>query len=205
MVGFYYNPRDPSIFDDVQFYDQSYDPAGLGISSRSWSFGDGASATGCCPKHRYAADGTYTLTLTVTTPDGRSATRSRDLLVRTHDVSVAAVLAPQTGVVGQSGTITVAVRNSRYPETVQVQLLKSVVGGGWQPVGVLMQHVPVRGETSTTVFDFDYPFAREDAQLGKVSFRAVATIRGARDAISSDNTSISALVHVQRGKGRREA
>jgi PKD domain len=205
VVGFYYNPGDPSIFDDVQFYDQSYDPAGLGIATRSWSFGDGASATGCCPTHRYAADGTYTLTLTVTTPDGRSASSSRDLLVRTHDVGVAGVLVPQTAIVGQTGTITVALRNSRYPETVQVQLLKSIAGGGWQPVGVLMQHVPVRGDTSTTNFDFSYRFAREDAQLGRVSFRAVATIRGARDALSSDNTSISALVLVQKGNGRRQA
>ena len=205
MVGFYYNPRDPSIFDDVQFYDQSYDPAGLGITSRSWDFGDGASATGCCPTHRYPADGTYTLTLTVTTPDGRSASRSRDLLVRTHDVSVAAVLVPETAMVGQTGTITVELRNSRYPETVQVQLLKSVDGGGWQPVGVLMQYVPARGGTTTTDFDFSYRFAREDARLERVSFRAVATIRGARDALSSDNTSISALVLVQKGNGRREA
>jgi hypothetical protein len=124
------------------------------------------------------------------------------MLVRTHDVGIR-VLVPQTAIVGQTGTITVALRNSRYPETVQVQLLKSVAGGGWQPVGLLMQHVPARGGSSTTNFDFSYRFAREDAQLGRVSFRAVATIRGARDALSNDNTSISALVLVQKGNGRR--
>ena len=130
MVGFYYFPADPSIFDTIQFYDQSYDPGGNGFSSEWWDFGDGESATGRYPKHRYPVDGSYRLTLTVSTRDGRTASTSRDVLVRTHDVTVASVTAPQTAGVGQTRAVTVGLTNGRYPETVQVVLLK-----GYAPIG----------------------------------------------------------------------
>ena len=74
---FGYNPSDPSIFDTVQFYDNSYDPYGGFIQSQAWNFGDGATATGCCPNHRYAADGDYSVTLTITTNDGRTASATQ--------------------------------------------------------------------------------------------------------------------------------
>ena len=48
VAGFGLNPFDPSAFDGVQFFDFSYDPAGLGIQSQQWQFGDGATGTGCC-------------------------------------------------------------------------------------------------------------------------------------------------------------
>lgn len=197
MVGFYYTPGDPSIFDTVQFYDQSFDPAGVGIASESWSFGDGRTATGCCPTHRYGADGTYTLTLTVTMTDGRSASTSRDVLVRTHDVAVARIAVPETARVGQTAPITVGLANGRYPETVQVQLLKSLPEGGWRQVGVLARDVPVRLGGFTTDFEFDYTFPAEDAELGEVSFRALATILGARDAVRRDNSFVSLATQVR--------
>jgi chitodextrinase len=43
----------------------SSDPDGS-IASYAWTFGDGGTATGVSPSHTYAADGTYTITLTVT-------------------------------------------------------------------------------------------------------------------------------------------
>jgi PKD repeat protein len=55
----------------------------LGIASESWSFGDGATASGCCPTHQYAADGDYTVELTVVAVDGRSASTSQVVHVQT--------------------------------------------------------------------------------------------------------------------------
>jgi PKD domain len=192
VAGFFFYPSDPSIFDTLQFQDQSYDPAQAGFSSEVWNFGDGASATNCCPTHRYAADGEYSVTISVTTTDGRTATSVPQVVhVRTHDVTISKVLVPQTANVGQTRTITVGLTNSRYPETVQVQLLKSVTGAGWQQVGVLTQYVPVRAANRTTNFDFNYTFAPDDGLLGKVNFQAVAAIQGPRDAIPGDNTFIS--------------
>jgi hypothetical protein len=136
--------------------------------------------------------------LTVATADGRSASTTQDVQVKTHDVTIAKVTVPQTATVGQTRTISVGLTNSRYAETVQLQLLKSVAGGGWQQAGVLTQYMPVRAGNRTTNFTFNYTFAPEDGLLGKVSFQAVATIQGARDAIPTDNTFISLPTKVNR-------
>ena len=186
VVSLYYYPGDPSIFDTVQFSDASYDPAGVGISSEAWSFGDGATATGCCPTHRYAADGDYTLKLTVTTGDGRTASKTQTVHVQTHDVAITKFMVPQSASAGQTRSISVGISDTRYPETVQVQLFKND-----SYVGTLTQQVPVRSGGRTTTFGFNYTFTNDDAALGKVTFRAVASIVGARDAQPSDNTGVA--------------
>ena len=176
---------DPSTFDQIQFYDLSYDPAQQGISSEAWDFGDGATATGCCPAHRYGADRDYTVKLTVQTPDGRSASTTRVVQVRTHDVAIAKLTVPQSASSGQTRSIDVGISNVRYPETVQVQLYRNDT-----LIGTLTQSVPVRTGGRTT-FGFSYTFTNDDAALGKVTFKAVATLAGARDALLSDNAAIA--------------
>ncbi len=51
----------------------SSDPDGT-IVSYVWDFGDGATATGAQPTHAYAAEGTFSVSLTVTDDDGAAAT-----------------------------------------------------------------------------------------------------------------------------------
>lgn len=184
---FFAQPFDPSTFDNVQFFDQSFDPAGIGIQTRSWTFGDGASATGPNPTHRYAADGDYLVTLTVTTFDGRSGSTSQTLQVRTRDVAITRFQTPQTGIVGKASRITVDIQSNRYPETVEVQLFRSVPGGS-QLVATSTQTLPVRDRVSTVLFS--YTFAPDDAVIGKVTFRAVAVIPSGRDALPADNVAI---------------
>jgi PKD repeat protein len=53
----------------------SSDPDGT-IASVSWTFGDGASASGATASHTYAVAGTYTATLQVTDNDGLTSARS---------------------------------------------------------------------------------------------------------------------------------
>jgi Ca2+-binding RTX toxin-like protein len=105
VAGFGYGPGDPSIFDTVQFQDFSNDPAGVGIGSQAWDFGDGATATGCCPTHRYPADGDYPVQLTVTTFDGRTASTSRVVQVRTTTLSCNGKPATIVGPAGDSTVI----------------------------------------------------------------------------------------------------
>jgi hypothetical protein len=108
--------------------------------------------------------------------------------VKTHDVAIAKLLVPQAASVPQTRSITVGLSNKRYPEAVQVQLLKSVAGGTFAPIGTLTQAVPARSGNRTTDFNFSYTFTSDDAAFGKVTFEAVATIVNARDALPADNT-----------------
>jgi PKD domain len=198
-VGIGYYPSDPSSFDTIQFYDQSNDPGQLGFSSWEWDFGDGGTATnpGCCPTHRYFADGDYTVRLTVTTLDGRTASGTRIVQVRTHDVSIVKLTVPQSASAGQNRSIVVGLSNRRYPETVRIDLYRSTPNGFTQ-FASSTQSVPVRSGNKTSDFAFNYTFTQEDAALGKVTFKAIATIVTARDALTTDNEAISLPTKVGR-------
>ncbi len=190
------NPPDPSIFDTIQFFDQSFDPGRAGFQSESWHFGDGTTGSGPLPTHRYVADGDYTTTLTVTTVDGRTASTSRVIHVSTHDVAITKFAVPTSASAGQTRSITVGVNDTRYPETVQVQLVKGTNQSGFDPVGLLTLSIPVRKAKSTTSFAFSYTFTPSDAVDSKVTFEAFATILGQRDAHPADNIAIaSTTVH----------
>jgi hypothetical protein len=190
VAGFFFFPFDPSVFDTVTFGDQSFDPAGVGIQSEAWTLGDGATATGCCPTHRYMLDGDYTAKLTVTTFDGRSASNSQVVHVKTHDVAITQFTAPKTGRAGRTESLTVQVSNARYPEDVQVQLFKGTPAG-FQQFGSLTLFVPVKKVRQTTAFKFSYTFTNDDAAIGKVTFKASASIVGFRDALTGDNDAIA--------------
>jgi len=204
VAGFGINPFDPSTFDAVQFFDFSFDPAGLGFQSQQWQFGDGATGTGCCPTHQYAADGDYTVHLTVMTVDGRTGSTSQTTSVRTHDVAITKLAAPAAASAGQTRAIVVGIKNKRYPETVEVQLFKGVPGG-FQFVGAVTQSVPLSSGNSITGFDFSYTFTTADASIGKVTFKAVANLVGARDALPADNEAIAPPTKVSAGPALRGA
>jgi hypothetical protein len=58
----------------VLFADESYDPDGV-VAARAWNFGDGSTAgDDPTPSHRYAAAGSYVVTLSVTDDSGIGAT-----------------------------------------------------------------------------------------------------------------------------------
>lgn len=192
VIDFWVDPSDPSIFDDVHFYNWSYDPGcwyceGL---TAAWDFGDGATSTEWEPSHRYQADGDYTVSLTVAAADGRTASANRLLSVRTHDVAITRFTTPQAASVGQTRQIAVEVNNTRQPETVEVYLYKSTTWG-WQPVGSLVMWVPVRPANRTTSFKFSYTLTDQDAAMGRINFRAEAQPRDVRDALPMNNEAIS--------------
>ncbi|HET8661979.1 MAG TPA: PKD domain-containing protein [Micromonosporaceae bacterium] len=195
VATFSYYPSSPTVFDTVQFDDNSYDPGNAGIATRLWNFGDGTTSTQSHPTHRFAADGDYTVRLTITTVDGRTASTSQVVPVRTHDVSIVRMGIPQSAHVGQTITISIYVQNTRYPETVQVALDKSVPGG-YTNVGTLTQSVPVKTGGQTTRFLFSYTVTSDDQALGKMTFRATATLVNARDALPADNQLLSTPVTV---------
>jgi hypothetical protein len=137
--------------------------------------------------HRFTHDGDYTVTLTVAARGGRTNAVIKTVQVRTHDVTVMSLVAPAKGKVGKQASITVGVGNTRYPETVQVDLYK-ITPQGDVLVGTSIQTVRVMKLKTAVNYSFNYTFTNEDALIGKLPFRAVATVQGARDAVSGDNT-----------------
>jgi PKD repeat protein len=191
VANFFFFPSDPSLFDTVSFCDNSFDPGNVGIQSMSWDFGDGATSTDNCAQHQYTTDGDYTVLHEVTTFDGRSASTTQLVSVRTHDVSVIKVSAPKSGTVGQTRAITVSIKNTRYPEMVTIEFFRSAPGGGFDFIGSSTQFVPVRSGNRTTNFSLNYTFSPQDAQFGKVTFKAIVHLLNARDAFPADNEAIS--------------
>ena len=194
-LGFW--PGDPSTFDTVQFYSNSHDPAELGIQTNAWDFGDGTTSNDWSPAHQYALDGDYTVSLTVTTVDGRTASTSQTVHVGTHDVAIVKLVAPNAARVGQTRSLAINVKNTRYPERVRIELYKSVPGG-FQWVTTTEQNIPVRAGGRTTSVNMSYTFASEDALMGKVTFKASANIVDRRDALPADNEAISSPTKVSR-------
>jgi PKD repeat protein len=58
----------------------SSDPDGT-IAGYDWDFGDGGSDTGATPTHVYGADGSYTVTLTVTDDEGATGSTSQTVVI----------------------------------------------------------------------------------------------------------------------------
>jgi hypothetical protein len=189
-ADFIYSPGDPSMFDDVAFsyWNGGYwDPT---VNGWAWDFGDGTTATGESASHRFARDGDYTVSITVAARGGRTSSATQTVQVRTHDVTILSLVAPDKGRVGKQGVITVGIGNTRYPETVQVDLYK-VTQQGDVLVGTSIQAVGVMRLKRAVNFSFNYVFTSDDAIIGKLPFKAVATIQGARDAVNGDNAATS--------------
>jgi hypothetical protein len=190
-ASFFVAVAELSVYDDLRAYDASFDPGGAGIESHTWDFGEGTSATGRRATHRYSADGDYTIRLTVTTLDGRTATAEQLVRVRTHDVSITRFAVPRRARAGQQGLITVGLVSERYPEVVIVELLKGRPGGEFAAVGRERVAVPAGGPRKATEVRFAVTFADADAAAGRVIFKATASIVGVRDASPADNAALA--------------
>jgi hypothetical protein len=185
--GWDFSPGDPSRLDTITFRH------GLGywyptITSYAWNFGDGTETTSSqnAVDHRFAADGDYTVTLTVTQRGGDTASQTHVVRVRTHDVGILWSSVTARGRLGRSSPIQIGVGNTRYAETVRVDFYK-VTPGGSVFLGSVTKPVPVMKAKKTVAFAYDYAFTNDDLAVGKVSFQAIATIDGARDAFGGDN------------------
>jgi hypothetical protein len=97
--------------------------------------------------------------------------------------------------VGQTIAVNVYVQNKHYPETVQVDLYKSIPGG-FNRVGSLIQSVLVKPGGQSTRFAFTYTVTSDDKTMGKITFRVDATIIDHRDALPADNALLSTPVMI---------
>ncbi|HEU0335031.1 MAG TPA: PKD domain-containing protein [Gaiellaceae bacterium] len=190
VAGFGYSPGDPSTFDDLQVFSGSFDPGGNQIVSQVWDYGDGTAPTSST-SHRYGRDGDYTITLTVTTSDGRTGSTAQVVSVRTHDVAIKSFDVPTSGTPGRTKQVTVGIANTRVPEVADVVLYKSVPGGDFEQVGSQRVSLPVRTKNAQTKVTFTVSFTQADLAVGKVTFKASVVLVGGRDCHPADNTVIA--------------
>ncbi|WIY06592.1 PKD domain-containing protein [Amycolatopsis mongoliensis] len=191
------SPSYPTVYDTVSFSAGSWNDIDEPMTV-AWDFGDGATAPATTQpvSHRYAKDGTYTATLHATSPDGRTATKTAQVVVTTHDVGIARFSVPASAREGDSKPISVDVSNTRYTETATVVLSKHD-GTWWREVGRLTLEVPAR-PTRTVRFPFSYTFSPDDAALGKVAFRAELKLDyPVTDARPADNEVIAIATTVK--------
>lgn len=180
-------PEPATVFQNVYVYPLSGDSLNQPVVSGVLDFGDGTSTpitSGDPIQHRYAEDGDYRLSVSVTTEDGRSGTGTGELRVETHDVAVSGFAVPDKARTDQTKQLSVTVTNTRYDENVEVVLYKQT-GDYFSPIGTLRQWVPAGG---TVRFPFAYTFSAADATAGSVTFRATARFDyPASDANTEDN------------------
>jgi hypothetical protein len=165
---FWNEPAVPSIFDVVAFGLQDYPPPEWNCV---WDFGDGTTSETQCwfvQYKQYTADGDYTVSVQVTNENAETTSITQTVSVRTHDVAITRFTVPQSAKAGQTRQLTVYVRNTRYPEKVQVELYKNDMV--W--IGTLTQNILPRSAYRTTAFNFSYTFTPDDARIGKVTFKA---------------------------------
>jgi PKD repeat protein len=86
VAEFVFSPTNPAPNDDVHFNANASSPsAGRKIVSYAWDFGDGGTATGVQPTHRYTQARTYNVTLTVTDDLGRTSVVTKPVDVGVPD------------------------------------------------------------------------------------------------------------------------
>jgi PKD repeat protein len=66
---------------DCTFDSSASTVEGATITSREWAFGDGSTGSGTSPEHTYASSGTYSVTLTVTSSKGKTASVTHSVTV----------------------------------------------------------------------------------------------------------------------------
>ncbi len=76
------------------------------IVARSWDFGDGGTSSNRNPTHDYAAEGTYTVTLTVTDSAGLTSSRSHNVTVSGNTPPPADKPSPRFTISGSGDTYT---------------------------------------------------------------------------------------------------
>jgi PKD repeat protein len=79
--AFTFSPTTPKLRQAVTFDGSGSTDHGTTITSYSWSFGDGSTASGVTARHAYRRTGSYTVTLTIGDSSGHSASVTHTVTV----------------------------------------------------------------------------------------------------------------------------
>ena len=131
------------------------------VASYAWDFGDGSNGTGATASHTYAADGTYTVRLTVT--DGQGATGTTTTSVTAVGDPSAARDAFGRTVTGGWGT---ADRGGAWTLSGTLSRYSVAAGAGSVSLGVGASAKPMLNAVSITDTDFSTVFTTDKAPTG---------------------------------------
>jgi PKD repeat protein len=180
-ADFSWSPALPWVGTTVQFTDASTG----GVTSWSWQFGDGGTATSSNPTHVYAAAGSYEVRLTVTGPMGS------DSITKTVAVTQDP---PQTPPIEQAGTFQWVVPAAAHTPGAQgTNWVSDVVvhNPSSQPIaanlyfmerggdnsGITGQRIDVAGETSVGLDDVVLDLFGSSSTSGAILVGAESTVR----------------------------
>ncbi|KAA0004495.1 MAG: PKD domain-containing protein [Thermoplasmata archaeon] len=123
---FSFTPLNPTDLDIITFDgSSSSDPDGY-ITNYTWNFGDGSYAYTAVAAHKYSADGTYTVTLTVYDNDGAWDTMSKEIVVSNIPPVANFTFSPSNATVGQ----TVFFNDTSYDADGEVRIWQWDFGDG---------------------------------------------------------------------------
>jgi len=111
------DPEEPAVDQDVEFAATVTDPdqpAGTAFDYE-WDFGDGTTSTVANPTHSFAAEGTYTVTLTITDAGGDTDTATIEIIVGNDPPTIGGLTATPTAP-GPGDTVTLTATNVTDPD-----------------------------------------------------------------------------------------
>lgn len=151
----------------------SSDPDGI-VAAYAWQFGDGQTGTGATPTHTYAADGTYTVRLTVTDDDGATGTATRSVTVAGAPPAGGAVIAADA-----------------FQRTVSNGWGPADVGGAWTVTGGSSAFSVTGGDGVVELRPSD---TREARLLGVTTANADISVRISAETASAGGTASATVV-----------
>ncbi len=117
VASFTFSPESPIVDEEVTFNASTSHDADGTIVSYDWDFGDGTTGSGVTVAHTYTADGSYSVTLTVTDNDDLSDSATQEVTVSTLQLQppvASFTFEPQTPVVNE--TVTFNATDSHDPD-----------------------------------------------------------------------------------------
>ena len=148
---FQFSPSNPATDNTVAFDGSgSSDPNPGQSLSYSWNFGDGSTASGVAPSHRYSSPGTYTVKLTVTDSLAYSGSTSHQVTVSADDVPSASLAVSSSSIhAGMPASFDAS--GSREPDGTITQYHWDFGDRSGTASGVKPQHVYRHGGRYTVV------------------------------------------------------